>query len=272
MCAYLRMPYPLNNPQPYEEEQSSGVHRDHPANAALEQEWARWREREHGTAEERQVRLTAQRIIAKHLLPNRESETRPETSTFWGLTDVDLTGAMLIDFDVQGCQFVHATFADARFEGVAWFSDAQFNGLVVFDTATFTSDAWFSRTQFNQKKSGGTQFNATKFEGGAWFIGTVFKDAAVFHESRFTGAADFMGAQVAGRAMFMRAYFGGQVMLSGASLADRADFKDAEVDLDCDDDQVRRTWPAGWELKLPAEDGDFGRLVRKAQVLAEDVS
>jgi uncharacterized protein YjbI with pentapeptide repeats len=143
---------------------------------------------------------------------------------FWELTDLDVTGATLIDFDVQGCQFGHATFTGAHFEGVARFSGAQFNGRAVFDTATFTSDAWFRGTQFDQRKSGGTQFNATKFQGDAVFIGAVFKDAAVFHESWFTGAAEFMGVQVAGTAMFMRAYFGGRVAFSRAKLAERADF------------------------------------------------
>lgn len=88
ICAYLRMPYT----RPTE---SAGNESDDGVDSSEAKDDAQRRE-------ELEVRLTAQRILASHLYhPGDEAES-PTASTngveFWADIDVDLTGAVLIDF------------------------------------------------------------------------------------------------------------------------------------------------------------------------------
>ncbi|MCO5973036.1 hypothetical protein [Actinoallomurus soli] len=89
LCAYLRLPYSLPRLPP---------------NAAA----ARGRRRAvQNTAQpipadqqgEHQVRLTAQRVLIKHL---RDDRTNPPASgsRFWGVMDLDLTGATLVGLEL----------------------------------------------------------------------------------------------------------------------------------------------------------------------------
>lgn len=219
ICAYLRMPYILPG-LPLSDE-------------AAEDLRTRFNER----AQEREVRLTAQRILQGHLHPGPESE-RP-LKTFWPDIDLDLNNARLINvrFDsccirngeFDGAQFAgitrfysvyftgRATFDRARFEGVADFDDAQFTDAAWFDGTRFADDAWFADTRF------------TRHAGfhGAWFAGH-----ARFRDALFTGQARFNGAQFAGDSRFDGARFAGSVwfevvQFAGATSFDRAQFTDA---------------------------------------------
>src|SRR4051794_4439990 len=78
ICAYLRMPYELP---------------DEPAEGA---DIAEDRTQHRNQAEEQQVRLTAQDILARHL--------NPDDSTFWPDADINLTGATLVDIRMSGCR------------------------------------------------------------------------------------------------------------------------------------------------------------------------
>ncbi|MFV2109312.1 pentapeptide repeat-containing protein [Micromonospora sp. LOL_015] len=167
ICAYLRMPY-----TPPAEKQTPKP--DQPTQP--------------DPREERQVRLAAQRILARHLRP-----TTPDgapSPTYWNGVTLDLTEATLLDVDFTDCylsdaRFDGATFiGDARFDGATFIGDAGFieatlTGTARFIGATFTSDAWF--------------VGAT-FTGTAWFVGATFTSDAGFDWATFTGTARFAGA------------------------------------------------------------------------------
>lgn len=119
LCAYLRMPYSLPG--------------EPPADSADEALATAFRHR----AQEREVRLTAQRVITHHLRPGEDPEHPVES--FWAGIDLDLTGAALIDLDLRACIVRHARFNQATFTGVTW-----------CDRATFIGVAWFTRATFHR--------------------------------------------------------------------------------------------------------------------------
>jgi hypothetical protein len=80
LCAYLRMPYTLPG--------------DPPAPGADEQAVANYQQRR----QEREVRAAAQRILADHL---RQGDDIQPVPTFWTGMDLDFTGAILIDVDLD---------------------------------------------------------------------------------------------------------------------------------------------------------------------------
>ncbi|MDX8148553.1 pentapeptide repeat-containing protein [Lentzea sp. BCCO 10_0061] len=97
------------------------------------------------TQQELHVRRSAGTILTTHL---REPE-------FWGVK-VDLSRAVLVDFNARGCVFTGglncekvvfhgvARFTDARFAGVARFVDADFRDTSRFTGVTFEDDVLFS--------------------------------------------------------------------------------------------------------------------------------
>ncbi|RDI20347.1 pentapeptide repeat protein [Lentzea flaviverrucosa] len=207
--------------------------------------------------QEREVRLTAQRILTAHLCLGPDSTTgQPSNSRYWAEDyDLDLTGATLIDFHAAGLMVRQATFTevhfsgDARFSGAAftgdarfsratftgraWFSGATFTRRAWFDDATFTSRAWFSRATF----TGDARFNTATFTGDAWFNTAMFTGAALFDGARFadtwfsratfTGSARFSSATFTRHAWFNDATFTGRAWFSGATFTGGARFKRA---------------------------------------------
>lgn len=118
LCAYLRMPYDARlTAVP----SSSG-------DVGAEGAPGREEIREH--SQERQARLTARRILADHLRPARDHPA----VTFWGDTDLDLTGATIIGFEMIDCHVRAARFGVARFAGGAVLG-ANFTERAVFDGA-----------------------------------------------------------------------------------------------------------------------------------------
>ncbi|QFZ20105.1 hypothetical protein EKG83_24195 [Saccharothrix syringae] len=95
LCAYLRMPYTLPG--------------DPPADNADEPT----RTRHDHRVQEREVRLTAQHILTTHLHPGPNPDH--PVKTYWPDTDLNLTGATLIDLDLDHCQPHHARFDRATF-------------------------------------------------------------------------------------------------------------------------------------------------------------
>ncbi|MET7338448.1 pentapeptide repeat-containing protein [Nonomuraea sp. NPDC005650] len=156
ICAYLRMPYtPPTTPDP-----------EHQREAALQA--ARRRHRAAHTAAvaapaapsqdpadqegERQVRLTAQRILGEHLRDDRPLKRRdklPPGPLLWEGMRIDLTGATLIDFDWTGAHVSAAEFSHTHFVGDARFMHATFSEmasfkLASFEASTYTADADFT--------------------------------------------------------------------------------------------------------------------------------
>ena len=199
LCAYLRMPYQIPG--------------DPPALDADEPTVTRYREQ----MQEREVRLTAQRLISAHLQPG----LNPDADTvFWRDIDLDLTGAILINFALRRGALRAATFESAQFEGnaalsgtrfshVAEFDSARFNGAAHFDDVRFGHLARFRETQFN----GRVVFDGASFEGTARFVGARFSDRAQFGAARFGHIALFDDARFEGDALFQACRFNRDVGL-----------------------------------------------------------
>lgn len=218
LCAYLRMPFTPPAEQP-------------PTEDAPESEHTRFEAR----TQERQVRLTAQRILATHLRPG-DDPGQPLDTFFWPDIDLDLTGATLTDLNLDRCRLRAASFGGAKFGGDAWFgaakftgaaqfSEAKFDRVAGFNGAEFGGDAWFGGAEF----SGDALFGGAKFSGNAWFSRVKFGGVALFGWAKFTGlAAEFGDAEFGGLAEFGDAEFGGLARFGDAEFGGDAGFVEAE--------------------------------------------
>ncbi|WFE28491.1 pentapeptide repeat-containing protein [Solwaraspora sp. WMMD791] len=218
ICAYLRMPY---TPPVEEQADRSAAETD----------------TQPDPREERQVRLAAQRILARHLRPT--TADRKLSPTYWNGVTVDLTEATLLDADFSNCHLNDARFEGASFTGDARFFWARFTGDALFGEVTFTGRAWFAAARF----TGHAIFARARFTGDARFDKTTFTSHAWFVGATFTKVARFAWARFAGRAAF-----------SEATLVSGVDFNGARVDGGIDDYSV---WPAGWQV-----DPETRRVVR----------
>jgi hypothetical protein len=219
-CAYLRMPFAPEAPKPMLDPKT---HTPATGIAALIDTWH----------QERQVRLTAQRILADHMRIDwfqGEPAPGPAGPEFWPGMRLDLTGATLIDLNFLRVVTAEARFAGARFIGTAQFYEASM-GIASFREATFTEDAAFSRGIFR----GPADFTKAAFEGKSWFSGTTFDGDTDFSDAVFTGAATFYGAHFyemaefqpatfAAEAMFATAIFDGSAWFSSSAFGGRASF------------------------------------------------
>ncbi|MGW6445167.1 pentapeptide repeat-containing protein [Lentzea sp. NPDC055074] len=198
LCSYLRMPFQ----SPADEQ--AGLTGDRAENERRIQE--------------REVRLTAQRIITKHLHPGGDADHPAEI--FWENIDLDLTGATLTELDLENCRVRTADFGEATFEGTASFGGATFEGTAWFGRATFGyarfgeatferfagfgsatfEDAWFGGATFEE----GVGFDRATFKGSATFGGAMFEDAS-FDEATFEGGTGFGEATFEGQTSFDRA-------------------------------------------------------------------
>ncbi len=103
--------------------------------------------------QEREVRLTAQRILRDHLQPRTPARSwwrwfpRP-AHTFWPDIDLDLTDATLINLDLRRTHIRNTRFEKARFIGDAGFDGARFGGGTWFTEARFDGAAWFEEARF----------------------------------------------------------------------------------------------------------------------------
>jgi uncharacterized protein YjbI with pentapeptide repeats len=242
ICAYLRMPYSAPDPQA----DGSAIDAD--------------------AGQERQVRVTAQRILAGHLRAapvgaGGDEESHPQ---WWEDVVLDLAGATLVDFDFQRCEVRQANFTGARFtgrtsfqqasfRGAAWFGEAIFSGTAAFHDATFHGGAWFRESTFHATAGFGkvvfagprdAVFERTSFLGyadfgsvtvhsNAAFLHARFGRGANFRDATFYGAAHFAGATVAGRgdlehAVFTGASFFGAAFFGGATFQTDVTFEGAK--------------------------------------------
>ena len=126
ICAYLRMPFsptaPTRKPEPEATEEPGEP--DTETETRTDEVGDTWQQ-------ERQVRLTAQRILAEHLRDDRAEDqhsTDPPSPLFWPDIRLDLTGATLIDFNLVNGVMADASFDGATFSGGAWFDGAAFSG------------------------------------------------------------------------------------------------------------------------------------------------
>ncbi|MEU8048358.1 pentapeptide repeat-containing protein [Micromonospora haikouensis] len=245
ICAYLRMPYTPpddeSTPDPGDQRSADGPAPAEPTPATGDSD-----NPVVGPREERQVRLAAQRILARHLRPTTpEQEPHPR---YWGTkVMLDLTEAVLIDLDLSGCHLHNATFTKTHFIGAAWFEGATFSGDAGFEGATFSGDAWFGEATFSGDAgfegatfirtagfgrmtfSGAARFEGAAFRSAAWFEGATFSGAAWFREATFGGAAGFDGVTFGGAAGFDGATFSGAAWFEGATFSGTARFDGATL-------------------------------------------
>lgn len=201
LCAYLRMPFEV--PEPLADDTDTDTDQS---------------ERNRALLQEREVRLTAQRLLGDHLRPG-------QPDVYWGPLDLDLTGARLVAFDltdasIGNSNFRHVTFTDdalfakATFSGKARFGGADFSGEADFEEATFEDEVEFGRTTFSGPASFGKtlfreggEFNEVTFRDDAWFSQAKFAELAWFNDATFADIAQFGDAVFVETAMFGAATF-----------------------------------------------------------------
>jgi hypothetical protein len=219
ICAYLRMPFsptaPASKPESEvgEGQKEPGTEGEAEADG-IDRTWQ----------QERQVRLTAQRILAEHLRDDRTKDpqsTDTPSSRFWNNIRLDLTGATLVDFNLVNGVMADASFHGATFSGDAWFGEATFTGDARFGRATFSADASFGRATF----SGDARFGRATFSAAAQFGGATFSGAAQFGRATFSGDALFGRATFRGNAQFGRATFSGDALFGEAAFSRGAGFR-----------------------------------------------
>ncbi|MDR6507278.1 pentapeptide repeat-containing protein [Arthrobacter oryzae] len=174
LCAYLRMPPMKGLP-------SGSPHE--PPTAHITDPWS-------GETDpnDRQVRLTIQRLIRTHLLTG--------SIRHWGEVSIDLSGAWLEDFDANLTTFAGAAvFEKAVFSGTAAFQEAQFTGWhTTFREATFLDVGDFDRAHFSGHIVS--------------FSAVIAKDLLLFPGAHFAAEhALFIGATLEGGVSFAHASF-----------------------------------------------------------------
>ncbi|WBC17741.1 pentapeptide repeat-containing protein [Micromonospora sp. WMMA1998] len=179
--------------------------------------------------DELEVRYTAQRILKRHLAGGDDAAR-------WESVELDLTGATLYDFDVEGCRLKRGVFRGCIFQGHSKFSrvriaedtrfeGANFAGQVEFAGAILGGHAYFDESEFHDE----ADFRSARFEAGASFDNSLFGSAAAFVNTQFGEHVEFYKATFKGGAFFNRASF------NGGGLFDHARFYDflGMVDTKC---------------------------------------
>ncbi|MGW6445165.1 pentapeptide repeat-containing protein [Lentzea sp. NPDC055074] len=228
LCAYLRMPYlpPTEDDSTADEPETPTASSDGVKGTTAETTRPITGEENRHRQQERQVRLTAQRILATHL--RRFNGHSRSADTFWTEIDLDLTGATLLEFDFRDCQIRTASFAAARFNGTAVFSSAGFSGTAEFSGAEFSDVALFDRARFSEDaRFVGARFLGAGFTGAGWFNEARFIGAARFNEAQFSWDIWFNGVQFSRDVWFNGAGFSGTARFNEAQFVGAARFSDA---------------------------------------------
>jgi uncharacterized protein YjbI with pentapeptide repeats len=226
-CAYLRMPYtPASRSQPSVEQVGEAAPAADDRERALQPVPG-----QDSAAGELQVRQTAQRILAGHLkLPEgpfsvaqAQREQPSPAWIFWPGITLDLTGAILVDFNFAQVSVIQARFDEATFQGDAEFGGVTSQGNASFHRATFQGDAEFYKAIFQ----GAAVFGGATVEGNARFGGAAFQGNAVFGGATFEGDAYFGGVDFQGTGNFGGAAFQGTANFDRATFQDHAAFPKA---------------------------------------------
>ncbi|HKO20824.1 MAG TPA: pentapeptide repeat-containing protein [Acidobacteriaceae bacterium] len=220
-CAYLRMPFSL---PPYDE----------PDQNAEEQVLLDYLDR----VQEREVRLTAQRLLTAHLRVSQDKNK--SEATFWDDIVIDLTGATLIDFNLSRCHVRQASFRRAIFKGPAFFNSITFIETIGFGRAIFSNYVTFDSTRFLSRAI----FEMASFNDHANFSSAEFGANAVFHKAHFAKDADFASVKFSDHANFREANFEGKVHFEAARFTKRAITKAAKFKLEIPEQLQHRSAPS----------------------------
>lgn len=187
---------------------------------------------------EREVRLTAQRILENHLKPGPDP-IHP-VSTFWPGIDLNLTGAVLADLNLSGSRIRDADFHRVKFTGQAMFDHVTFGRLARFSDAEFSRQAGFADVTF----VGFAKFTNSVFRNNVWFNDGEFGLNADFGGATYTMFVNFHQCHFGMGASFEEAMFGGGASFEGSTFATSATVNAiARVDGVTSDEWW---WPAGW--------------------------
>ncbi|MGY0236707.1 pentapeptide repeat-containing protein [Longispora urticae] len=183
ICAYLRMPYaPPIEPagRDLASNSESAPHLDVPKDLGTTEGT------DSSAHEKLQVRRAAQRILTNHLLisdPDHRKAAEPPDAglypKYWNVT-LDLTGAHLVDFELNDCRLNTTLFSRATFAGDASFMGTSFTGGVWFTGGSFTGEAWFSNTCFSSE----ALFVKVAFAGSVTFMDASFAEDPKFTKAR----------------------------------------------------------------------------------------
>ncbi|MEU3622478.1 hypothetical protein BS329_04005 [Amycolatopsis coloradensis] len=242
ICAYLRAPFQLpgaprprnrsgiyrplaSSRRPAHDRASSGEQVESPTVAELDED----------ARQEREIRLTAQRILTRNLKPG--NNPNHPAKTFWKDINLDLTGATLINFNLLHCQINKASFIKATFTDHTWFQKTTFTDHAMFEEATFINHAWFLDATFTRAAS---------------FYGTTFTRAALFDDATFTGHATFDKAIFTSATSFDKATFTSNTSCPGAPFAAVPGAQGARIRADSSKPDFKgSSWPLGWTAELP---------------------
>ena len=136
--------------------------------------------------------------------------------------ELDLTGAVLVQWNMNNCRVGKVSFRGARFYGgsvfdravfggAAVFSGAQFCGETSFRNAKFSRIAWFDRSEFSDYAS----FSSAKFHGKVRFDRAHFLEECHFSRCRFHEEARIRDAVFRGLALFVGTEFRSEALFSG---------------------------------------------------------
>ncbi|RJQ68854.1 hypothetical protein D5S17_31525 [Pseudonocardiaceae bacterium YIM PH 21723] len=159
LCAYLRMPYR----PPVDTEDERG-------------------------RQEREVRLTAQRLLEEHLQPGQDR--KHPRAKFWKDIDLDLVGATLVHFSLSRCQVRLVNVEKARFEGDAYLRELRCERLWMKETV-FSKTAQFTELEASML----VLCDRVTFQGHASFVSAKFSPLCTFTESTFHASVDFTDAE-----------------------------------------------------------------------------
>jgi hypothetical protein len=170
LCSYLRRPF------------------DHYRYAEIRDE--EWSGDDREADRERQVRITAQRLIAD-LLPAAGTEDAPRY-------DLDLHGATLEYFDIstkvigqlrarQTNLYESISLWELRVHGPAWFTGAHCWGRFYAHHIVFHDRSWFSRFT----AQGTVDLEGARFLGDTKFANGIFHGRVSFRDAEFAGSIDF---------------------------------------------------------------------------------
>jgi uncharacterized protein YjbI with pentapeptide repeats len=219
ICAYLRMPFSPTAPREPDGKIAKDLAKRTETEARINEIGSAWQQ-------ERQVRLTAQRILAEHLRDDRAEDKRSADhpgARFWPDIHLNLADATLIDFNLANGVIAGADFGRATFSGTAEFGRATFSSDAGFGRATFSSGTGFGGATF----SGTAEFGRATFSGTAWFRGATFSSTAGFGEATFSSTAGFGEATFSSDAWFDKATFSSDAGFSWATFSSGAWFGEA---------------------------------------------
>ncbi|MGW4960182.1 pentapeptide repeat-containing protein [Nonomuraea sp. NPDC004186] len=219
ICAYLRMPWtPPDAKDRHQQVRAAQRAARTPASGRAQARAGR------DPDEERQVRLTAQRLLTDHLRCYQRRWWQRRTAVnqrYWPGISLDLTGAVLISLELSCCRMHRAHFSEALFTGDADFMGATFTGDAWFNGAIFTGTVRFNTTTFTRL----ADFKEARFTGiHAYFNGATFTGEARFNGATFTSHADFDGATFANYSRFDGTAFTGGAQFTQAAFVENPGF------------------------------------------------